>query len=284
LVNQEAGNKGGVGNANPILYQLAQTTPGAFHDITTGSNAVVCVAGSPNCNGNSGGYGVMSCCSAGSGYDMATGLGSVDAAALGAVWPMMTAVNGQFSLVLKPNTVTVAPGGSGSTSIVLSPNSSGPGVGGFTGTVNLTCSNLPAGVTCSFSNSSVSLVQGAAQTVSLTLNATSSAAATTTARMRQSRSPFNSGVPARLAFAGILGFALLGLGRKRRYFPSRWMAALLLFSGLVAATCLTACAGGSAGTGGGGGGGTTHTVTVTGTSGTGTSAVVASASVVLTVT
>ena len=283
LLNQESGNKNGVGNANPILYELAQTTPGAFHDITTGSNAVVCVAGSPNCTNASGGYGVMSCCNAGTGYDLATGLGSVDAAALGAVWPQLTAVNGQFSLVLKPNGVTVAPGGSGSTSIVLSPTSNGPGVTGFTGTVALACSNLPAGVTCSFSSSSVSLVPGKAQTITLTLNASSSAAATTTARMRHPGSPLNSGVPTRLAFAGILGFALLGLGRRRRYFPSRWMAVLLLFGGLMAATCLTACAGGSVGTGGGGGGGgtgVTQTVTVTGTSGT----TVASTSVVLTVT
>jgi hypothetical protein len=216
---------------------------------------------------------------------MATGLGSVVAAALGAVWPKLTAVNGQFSLVLNPNAVTVAPGGSGTTSVVLSPNSSGPGGTGFTGTVNLTCSNLPAGVTCSFSNASVSLVPGAAQTVTLTLNASSSAAATTTARNKAIPSPLNSRVPVRLAFAGILGFALLGLGRKRRYFPSRWMAVLLLFGGLMAATYLTACSGGSAGSGGGGGGGgggtpVTQTVTVTGTSGT----TVASTSVVLTVT
>jgi subtilase family serine protease len=279
LMNQEAGNTSGVGNANPILYEVAQTTPGAFHDITTGSNAVVCVAGSPNCVSNGAGGYVMSCCSAGTGYDMATGLGSVDAAALAAIWPRLTAVNGQFSLLLKPAAVTVAPGGSGTTSVVLSPSSAGPGTSGFTGTVALTCSNLPAGVTCSFSNASVSLVPGTAQTVTLTLNASTSAAATSTARMKSIPSPLNSGVPARLAFAGILGFALLGLGRRRRYFPSRWMAVLLLFGGLMAATCLTACAGGSAG-GGGGGTPVTQTVTVTGTSGT----TVASTSVVLTVT
>ncbi len=243
LMNQKSGNTSGVGNVNPVLYQAAETTPGAFHDVTTGNNAVVCVAGSPNCNGNSGGYGVMSCCNAGTGYDMATGLGTVDAAALAAVWPTVTAANGQFSLVLQPNSVTLAPGGSGTTSVVLSPSSAGPGTSGFTGTVALTCSNLPAGVTCSFSNSSVSLVPGTAQTVTLTLNASSSAAATTTAR---NRSPLDSGVPMRLAFAGILGFALLGVGRRRRYFPSRWMAVLLLFVGLMAATCLTACAGGGA--------------------------------------
>ena len=50
--------------------------------------------GSPDCISNGAGGYVMSCCSAGTGYDMATGLGSVDAAALGAVWPKMTAVNG----------------------------------------------------------------------------------------------------------------------------------------------------------------------------------------------
>jgi hypothetical protein len=99
--------------------------------------------------------------------------------------------------------------------------------------------------------------------------------------MKYIPSPLNSGAPEQMALAGILGFTLLGLGRRRRYFPSRWMSVLLLFAGLMAATCLTACAGGSA-SGGGGGGGmpVTQTVTVTGTSG----ATVASTSVVLTVT
>lgn len=214
---------------------------------------------------------------------MATGLGSVDAAALGAVWPKVTAVNAQFSLVLKSTALTLAPGGSASTSIVLSPSSTGPGITGFSGMVNLTCANLPAGVTCSFSNAAVNLVAGAAQTVTLTLNASSSAAATATARNKRIPSPLESRVPVRLAFAGLLGFALLGLGRKRRYFPPRWMAVLLLFAGLMAATCLTACSGGGTGTGGGGGGGgtpETQTVTVTGTSGS----TVASTSVVVTVT
>lgn len=278
LMNQEAGNTGGIGNANPIFYQTAQATPGAFHDVTTGSNAVVCVAGSPNCNGNTNGYGVMSCCSAGSGYDQATGLGSVDAAALAAVWPRLTAVNGQFSLLLKPATVSVAPGGTGTTSVVLSPSGAGGDSVGFTGTVDLTCSNLPAGVTCTFSSSSVSLTPGAAQTVTLTVNASSSAAATSVARMRRSPSPFDSRSPVRMAFAGMLGLALLGMGRRRRYFPSRWMAVLLLVGGLMAASAITACSGG--GSGGGGGTRVTQTVTVTGTSGT----TVASTTIVLTVT
>lgn len=284
LMNQEAGNTGGVGNANPILYQIAQETPAAFHDVTTGSNAVVCIAGSPNCNGNTGGYGVMSCCNAGTGYDEATGLGSVDAAALAAVWPRLTAVNGEFSLLLKPAAVTVNPGGTATTELVLSPSGAGGNSSGFTGTVDLTCSNLPAGVTCSFSNSSVSLTPGTAQTVTLTMSATSSAAATSAARLSSTPSRGDSRMPVRAAFAGVLGLALLGLGRKRKYFSSRWMAVLLLVGGLMAATGLTACGGGSSsgGGGGGGGGGTPvmQTVTVTGTSGT----TVASASIALTVT
>ncbi|MHB1796602.1 MAG: hypothetical protein ACYCPO_16765, partial [Acidobacteriaceae bacterium] len=98
--------------------------------------------------------------------------------------------------------------------------------------------------------------------------------ATSAARMRSSPSPVGPRSPIQLAFAGILGLALLGLGRKRRFFPSRWMAVLLLVGGLMAATALTACSGGS---------GTppvTHAVTVTGTSGS----TVASTTIVLTIT
>lgn len=62
----------GLGNVNPALYALAQTNPAAFHDITDGSNAVPCAAGSPDCLASAVGY------SAGPGYDLASGLGSVD--------------------------------------------------------------------------------------------------------------------------------------------------------------------------------------------------------------
>ena len=281
LWNQEAGNTGGVGNANPILYQSAQTTPGAFHDVTTGNNAVVCVSGSPNCILTGSGY-IMSCCNATTGYDMATGLGSVDATALGAIWPRLTEVNGSFSLLLKPATVTVNPGGTASTQLVLSPSGAGGSSLGFSGTVNLACTNLPAGVTCTFApSSSVSLSPGAAQTIRLTVSATSSAAATAVARSSSSK-PFDPDSPMQAAFAGIVGLALFGMGRKRRLFPPRWMAVILLAGGLIAAAALTACGGGSASSVGGGAGSTpvTRTVTVTGTSGS----TVASAQIQLTVT
>lgn len=71
---------GGVGNINPTLYGLAQSSPGVFHDILTGSNAVPCEAESPDCVNGQLGY------SAGPGYDLATGLGSVDAYNLVTSW------------------------------------------------------------------------------------------------------------------------------------------------------------------------------------------------------
>ena len=52
-----------------------------FHDVTTGSNFVSCVGGTKGCIGGTLGY------SAGAGYDMVTGLGSVDAFNMMQAWP-----------------------------------------------------------------------------------------------------------------------------------------------------------------------------------------------------
>jgi uncharacterized protein (TIGR03437 family) len=75
----------GLGNINPQLYRLAETMPSAFHDITTGNNIVPCAQGSPDCLTGSFGY------TAGPGYDMATGLGSVDANTLVTQWNKQSA-------------------------------------------------------------------------------------------------------------------------------------------------------------------------------------------------
>ena len=70
----------GLGNINPTLYTLAQTTTNVFHDITVGNNIVPCAAGSPGCD--TGSYGFL----AGPGYDQATGLGSIDVNNLANAW------------------------------------------------------------------------------------------------------------------------------------------------------------------------------------------------------
>ena len=102
----------GQGNINPNLYSLAQTTPGIFHDITTGSNIVACVVGTLDCSTGSFGY------SAGPGYDMVTGLGSVDgynlALHLATQWstPAIALLN-PSSVIAGGGTFTLAVNGSG---------------------------------------------------------------------------------------------------------------------------------------------------------------------------
>jgi hypothetical protein len=89
LVEQKAGGRLGV--ANPTLYALAGSSyAGAvFHDVTAGTNASPCTAGSTGCaGGGSIGY------SATRGYDQATGLGSVDAYHLVNDWSLVTTIAG----------------------------------------------------------------------------------------------------------------------------------------------------------------------------------------------
>jgi pseudomonalisin len=62
------------GNPNPRIYALAAQVPSAFHDVTSGTNAVPCTAGTPACSG-----GMTTGYAAGPGYDLSTGWGSVDA-------------------------------------------------------------------------------------------------------------------------------------------------------------------------------------------------------------
>jgi uncharacterized repeat protein (TIGR01451 family) len=72
----------GLGNINPTLYQLAQNAANIFHDVTVGNNVVPCTVGTTDCTTGSFGY------AAGPGYDLVTGLGSVDAGSLVTSWHM----------------------------------------------------------------------------------------------------------------------------------------------------------------------------------------------------
>ena len=85
--------KPGLGNMNPSLYSLAQNTTGLFHDITEGDNIVPCTAGVKGCVAGSYGY------KAGPGYDLATGLGSVDAYSLVTKWTSLPPAVGTKSML-----------------------------------------------------------------------------------------------------------------------------------------------------------------------------------------
>jgi subtilase family serine protease len=75
LVIQSQGGQR-LGQADYGIYNLAANHPSDFHDITQGNNSVLCTAGSTNCGSNS----FMAGYNAGKGYDLATGIGSIDVA------------------------------------------------------------------------------------------------------------------------------------------------------------------------------------------------------------
>jgi hypothetical protein len=90
-----------LGQADYTLYPLSKQFSAAFHDTTTGNISVVCNANSPDCGTN----GFLTGYDAASGYDLATGLGSVDVTQMVQNWssikftPTTTAltVNGSTS-------------------------------------------------------------------------------------------------------------------------------------------------------------------------------------------
>ncbi|MCX6629714.1 MAG: IPT/TIG domain-containing protein, partial [Candidatus Solibacter sp.] len=86
VVNQYTGGRNG--NPNTRFYSLATQSPAAYHDVTTGTIAVPCAGGSPGCSTAvpASNAGVMTGYAAARGFDLATGLGSVDAYAMALNW------------------------------------------------------------------------------------------------------------------------------------------------------------------------------------------------------
>ncbi len=138
LLNQYQVSKGyqkapGLGNINPQLYRLAQSNPSAFHDVAAGNNIVPCLQGSPDCTTGSFGY------SAGPGYDLATGLGSVDANNLVTLWNNKTA-GVAVNLTASPATATV----NGSVQLTATV-AAASGTGVPTGSVDFSFNGVPLG-------------------------------------------------------------------------------------------------------------------------------------------
>ncbi|HWC99852.1 MAG TPA: protease pro-enzyme activation domain-containing protein [Candidatus Sulfopaludibacter sp.] len=107
LVEQSTGGR--LGQAAAQLYNLYNGSYASeiFHDVTQGNNSVSCKEGSPDCSKDSNGYYFEKGYNAGTGYDLATGLGSVDATKLISYWS--TATSGATA------TVTVTPAQSSTT-------------------------------------------------------------------------------------------------------------------------------------------------------------------------
>src|SRR5260221_6987384 len=123
MVNQKTASR--QGNANHVLYQLVKQTGAtcnstlapatgntcSFYDITKGNNSVPCAGNTANCSSKvTGGFGVLvgptgqPAWPTSTGYDMATGLGTVNAANMVNNWSSVATTPTKTTLPLNPAT------------------------------------------------------------------------------------------------------------------------------------------------------------------------------------
>jgi len=168
MVNQKMQSR--QGNANYVFYPFAAqpnascdstgTINGSciFYDVTTGTIAMPCATGSPDCVTNvaSDQVGVLSGYSTTSGYDLATGLGSVNVANLVNNWSSVSFQPTVSTLSLNPTT-QITHGSPVSVNISVVPQA---GTGTPTGMVALLSSTGPESGTFTLANGSVSATTG----------------------------------------------------------------------------------------------------------------------------
>ncbi len=141
---QSQGGKG-QGNINPILYGLLRASANPFHATPSGSNSVP---------------GVTGYTASGAAYNLATGLGSVDAGILRTVWPS-PGLPQSFILRTSAAAFSLQPGKSTTFAVSLSPS------GGFSGAVSLSA-KLPQGVSLIFNPASIQGTSTSTATLSVT--------------------------------------------------------------------------------------------------------------------
>jgi subtilase family serine protease len=200
IIEQKTGG-GGQGNINSTIYTMAAnstTYASAFHDITTGNNEVPCTTGTTDCPSGTTEIGY----SAGTGYDQATGLGSVDAsnfatafATLASEAATTTALTysptgsldiGEsvtFTATVTPTTGTTAP--TGTVTFAIDGTTSGNPVtistaSPYTATLTKTTFSSAGSHTVTATYSGDSTYKGSTSSVTVTVVASGTAATTTT--------------------------------------------------------------------------------------------------------
>jgi hypothetical protein len=164
MINQQTQSRQGL--ANYVFYPLA-AQPNAscnssgtlgssciFYDVTTGTIAMPCSTGSPDCQTNLNGdaNGVLSGYSTTTGFDLATGLGSVNVANLVNNWSSVSFQPTVSTLSLNPTT-QITHGSPVNVNIAVAPQT---GTGVPTGQVSLLTSAGPAAGTFTLASGSVS--------------------------------------------------------------------------------------------------------------------------------
>jgi len=218
IIEQKLASGGGLGNINPALYQLAAnatTYASAFHDITTGNNQVPCTTGSTNCpSGSNPVIGYV----AATGYDQATGLGSVDANNLATAFAALVTATGTktaltvapgnsvaindnltFTATVTPNTLTTAP--TGTVNFYVDTNATAPKAVTLSGTApytaTFTTSFAQAGthsVTATFVSGSSTYTGSTSSSQTISVVAQGTAATTTAVTITPSTFPLGSSV------------------------------------------------------------------------------------------
>ena len=144
---------------------------------------------------------------------------------------------GAYTLAASPTSLTIAAGASGKTTLTFTPS------GGYSGTISLSCSNLPANASCAFAQSQVTLA-GDNQTVNtgLTINTTMQAAGNHIPS-HAPQSPFSPALFALVFWCpgGLTG--LVVLARRRKLLKTRrlWHLCLLLAGAWALAAGLSGC-------------------------------------------
>jgi hypothetical protein len=191
LVNQKYGPQG---NANYVLYPLAAKAGAScasnaamaakasssgcvFYDTQTGNNSVACVADSNDCSNQSisgSGYGILvnpnntsqAAWTTTTGYDMATGLGTVNAANLISQWNTVSFTPTTTTLTITPpagyNLTNIPHGTEVNISVGVSPSASTGGVailGGPAG-YNNSCTSTPCNLGIDFATLSNGAASG----------------------------------------------------------------------------------------------------------------------------
>jgi len=277
IINQKTGSSQGV--ANTKLYSLAAnsaTYTSAFHDITSGNNncslggTTLCPTTSP----------AFSQYTAGTGYDLATGLGSIDFNNLLSAWSGSS--TGTKSFTLRATSVTVAAGSAGTSTITITPQN------GYTGTISWAVSSSPSSSSLCFTLPSTAVSGTSAVTASLTVNTTASACKTASIVGSTGKQEFAGLVPGLRHRSGSLnGFLglmqavlvsaavlLIGFGRQR-VLRVAGCAVMLIAASLVNGGCSGSSSGSTSGNAPKG----AYTVTITGTD----SSITASTTMTLTV-
>jgi len=168
-----------VGNINQQLYKIYEKTPGAFHDVTSGSssitednstNIVPCTAGTPlitnfptalQCPGSGTpqiGY------SAGTGYDQTTGLGSLNVNSFFTAWLATEVSFTVNATTLTPSSIAAGSSTTATSTVTITP---APNSVSQNATYTLGCSGLPSGPQCTFNPAQVTSADSFTSTLTI---------------------------------------------------------------------------------------------------------------------